>query len=75
MRARAETLGGSLEAGPTPDGGFEVVAELPAAATEAATKEPAAPEPAAVSEAAAMEAAATEPAAAGTAPRPVPETA
>jgi len=32
MRARAETLGGSLTAGATPDGGFEVVADLPAAA-------------------------------------------
>jgi signal transduction histidine kinase len=29
MRARAETLGGTLEAGPTPDGGFLVTATLP----------------------------------------------
>jgi signal transduction histidine kinase len=29
MRARAETLGGTLEAGPTPDGGFLVAAVLP----------------------------------------------
>jgi signal transduction histidine kinase len=33
MRARAETLGGSLEAAPSPDGGFRVVAVLPAAAS------------------------------------------
>jgi signal transduction histidine kinase len=75
MRARAETLGGTLEARPTPDGGFEVAAMLPAAATEAVATEPTAPEPAAVSEGAATEPAATEPAAAGTAPQPVPETA
>ena len=37
MRARAETLGGTLEAGPTPDGGFLVVAMLPAAATAPAS--------------------------------------
>jgi len=30
MRARAESLGGTLEAGPLPDGGFQVVAVLPA---------------------------------------------
>jgi len=29
MRARAESLGGSLTAGPLPDGGFEVAADLP----------------------------------------------
>jgi signal transduction histidine kinase len=29
MRERAELLGGSLEAGPTPDGGYRVVARLP----------------------------------------------
>jgi hypothetical protein len=29
MRARAETLGGTLEAAPTPDGGFLVAAVLP----------------------------------------------
>jgi signal transduction histidine kinase len=33
MRARAETLGGTLEAAPTPDGGFLVSAVLPAAVT------------------------------------------
>ncbi|HEY7271598.1 MAG TPA: histidine kinase, partial [Actinoplanes sp.] len=33
MRARAETLGGSLEAAPGSDGGFSVVAVLPAAAS------------------------------------------
>jgi hypothetical protein len=43
MRARAETLGGTLEAGPTPDGGFLVVAALPAAATANSTA--AEPEP------------------------------
>jgi signal transduction histidine kinase len=32
MRARAETLGGTLEAAPTPDGGFLVTAVLPMAA-------------------------------------------
>jgi signal transduction histidine kinase len=31
MRARAESLGGTLEAGPLPDGGFQVSATLPAA--------------------------------------------
>lgn len=29
MRERAESLGGSLEAGPTADGGYRVVAEVP----------------------------------------------
>jgi len=29
MRERAHLLGGSLEAGPRPDGGFQVVAHLP----------------------------------------------
>jgi hypothetical protein len=75
MRARAETLGGTLQAGPTPDGGFVVVATLPAAAAN-----PAVGMEAAGTEAAAMEAAGAEPAAAtepaaGTAPEPVPETA
>lgn len=32
MQARAESVGGELAAGPTPDGGFEVRAELPARA-------------------------------------------
>ena len=41
MRARAETLGGSLDAASTPDGGFLVVAVLPAAPTAPApTAEP-----------------------------------
>ncbi|MFE6867467.1 sensor histidine kinase [Kitasatospora sp. NPDC057692] len=30
LRERAQLLGGSLTAGPTPDGGFEVLADLPA---------------------------------------------
>jgi signal transduction histidine kinase len=86
MRARAETLGGTLQAGLTPDGGFEVVATLPAAAAnpaagmEAAGTEAAATEAAGVEPAAAMEAAGAEPAAATEpaavpAPEPVPETA
>jgi signal transduction histidine kinase len=29
MRERAQLLGGSLEVGPRPDGGFQVVARLP----------------------------------------------
>jgi signal transduction histidine kinase len=29
MRERAQLLGGSLDAGPRPDGGFRVVASLP----------------------------------------------
>jgi signal transduction histidine kinase len=45
MRARAETLGGTLEAGPTPDGGFLVVAVLPAAATALGTTTQAEPVP------------------------------
>jgi signal transduction histidine kinase len=35
MRQRAELYGGSLRAGPTPDGGFEVVATLPLALAQA----------------------------------------
>ncbi|MBV6699517.1 sensor histidine kinase [Kitasatospora aureofaciens] len=36
MRTRADDLGGTLDAGPTPDGGFAVRARLPLAAPEAA---------------------------------------
>jgi len=42
MRARAESLGGSLTAGPVPDGGFEVAAILPTTPD----KSPVAPQPA-----------------------------
>lgn len=34
MRERSQLLGGTLDAGPLPDGGFEVVARLPFASTE-----------------------------------------
>jgi signal transduction histidine kinase len=37
MRERVEPRGGTLRAGPHPDGGFEVRAELPTAAATAAT--------------------------------------
>jgi signal transduction histidine kinase len=36
MRARVESLGGTLQASPLPDGGFHVCATLPAPAEETA---------------------------------------
>ncbi|MET9497585.1 sensor histidine kinase [Streptomyces sp. NPDC006552] len=43
MRERAAALGGTIEAGPRPDGGFRVVAELPLTAASSAPRHSAAP--------------------------------
>jgi signal transduction histidine kinase len=48
MRARAESLGGSLTAGPLPDGGFRVSAVLPTRAARVAAEARIAPEAGAV---------------------------
>jgi signal transduction histidine kinase len=45
MRARAETLGGTLEASPTPDGGFLVTAVLPTPPTAPTPAKPPPAEP------------------------------
>ncbi|GAA2298507.1 sensor histidine kinase [Streptomyces kunmingensis] len=45
MRERAAALGGTIEAGPRPDGGFRVVAELPLTATPSAPSSPPPPLP------------------------------
>ncbi|MFT2019485.1 sensor histidine kinase [Streptomyces sp. 796.1] len=62
MRERAAMLGGELSAAPTPDGGFEVTALLPAPAAPSDPKAPKAPKPPAGPTAPAVPSAPTTPA-------------